>query len=321
MKCLLSVVVSLLVLLPGHASAQPWPGKQPIKVVVAFTPGSATDTVGRLVFDQVGKQLGQTIIVENRGGAGGSLGAAQVAKAEPDGYTLLVTSSGYTIAPATYSKLSYDPLKDLTAIAALANTPNVLITAPAKGYRTVADLVKAAQNKPGALNYASAGTGSASHLPAERFRLSAGFEAVHIPYKGAPEAIREVMAERVDFYFAPLPAARSIIQQGGLRALAVSSSERSSALPDVPTTLEAGYKDSDYNFWVGAFVTGGTPRDIVDRLHQETAKALQTPLIQQRLKALGADLMPLNQQQFSSLIEQEIQSNKRLVKAVGIKPI
>ncbi len=312
------VYVVVLLSMPVSAWAQAWPSKQPVRVIVPFTPGSATDTIARVVFEQVGRQVGQSFVVDNRPGAGGTIGAAAVAKADPDGYTLLLNSSSHTMTPALYSNLPYDTARDLRAVIPLANTPMLLIVVPTK-YKTVADLVKAAKDKPGSINYASAGPGTAAHINTERFRLAAGFEAVHVPMRGAPEALREVLAERVDFYFSPLPPAQGLINEGKLAAIAVSSSRRALAMPNVPTTLEAGYKNSEYNFWAGLFAPGGTPRDIIQRLYQETAKALDEPAVKERLARAGGDPMKLTTDQFEALIKDELKTNAELVKAAGMK--
>ena len=320
LRVLLGVLTVLFSLMSSGVFAQSWPTRQPIRVIVAFTAGSATDIVARTIFKQVGEQIGQTFVVENHGGAGGTLGAATIAHAAPDGYTFLVNSSGHTVAPSIYSKLSYDPEKDFRPIIPLASTPMVLVVSPKKGYMNVSDLVKAAKARPGSLNYGSAGIGSASHLPAERFRLSAGFDATHVPFKGAPEAALEVLTERIDFYFSPLPVVRGMIQDGKLLALAVSSSQRSSFLPNVPTTLEAGYPNSDYNFWIGLFAPGGTPVEIVDRLNSEVVRSWGVPIVKDALAHIGAEPMNMSAQQFGALVHEEIGMNAELVKAAGIKP-
>jgi tripartite-type tricarboxylate transporter receptor subunit TctC len=271
------------------------------------------------VFDQVSTQIGQTIVVENRVGAGGTLGANVVAKAPPDGYTLLVHTSSHTVTAATFAQLPYDTAKDFAAVIPLANLPNVLIVAKAKGYQSARDLVEAAKAKPGSFNYASAGAGTASHFNAERFKLAAKFDAQHVPFKGAPEALREIVAGRVDFYFVPLLPAKGLIEEGQLAALAVSSSRRATALPDVPTTVEAGFPNSEFNFWVGVLMASKTPAPIVERLHNEIKAALANPAVKERLTRLGADPMPLTSREFDALIQKEIISNIDLVKAANIK--
>jgi tripartite-type tricarboxylate transporter receptor subunit TctC len=300
------------------AWAQAWPAK-PIKVVVPFTPGSGTDIIARTVTEKLSPQLGQPIIIENRPGAGGTIGAAVVAKSDPDGYTLFVHSSSYTVTPSTYKDLPYDTLRDLTGVMPLALLPNVLVMAPSKGIHSVKELVAAAKAKPGSLNSASVGIGSATHLNAERFRLGAGIETVNIPFKGSPEALTEIITGRVDYYFCPVNAVLPLLKDGKLVALAVGSTKRSLALPDLPTTLEAGVPNSDYNFWVGMFAPAKTPREVLDRLYQETAKALHSPDVRDKLSKLGAEPMEYTPDQFNAYIRDEITANAALVKAAGIK--
>jgi tripartite-type tricarboxylate transporter receptor subunit TctC len=300
-----------------QARAQAWPTK-PIRVIVPLTAGSATDVMARLVMDQVSARLAQPIIVENRPGAGNTIGMSAVAKADPDGHTILANSSTHTVTPATRSNLGFE-MTDLAAIVPLGNMPVVMVVNPAKGYKTLTDFVAAARAKSGTINYASAGAGNSSHLNGERFRLAAGFEAVHLPFKGAPEALTEVVAGRADFYFAPLINALPLLKDGQLQALAVSGSARASALPDVPTTVEAGYPNSEYNFWAGVFAPAKTPANIRSRLYAEIATALRHPAIRQKLTDLGADPMPLTSEQFETLVRGEIASNTQLVKAAGIK--
>ncbi|MGC2518165.1 MAG: tripartite tricarboxylate transporter substrate binding protein [Burkholderiales bacterium] len=302
----------------GAASAQSWPAK-PVHVIVPFTPGSATDIMARTVTDKLSMNLGQTFLVENRPGAGGTIGVGAVARSDPDGYTLLVHSSSYTVTPSTYSNLPYDTLRDLTGVTPLGLLPNVLVIAPSKGIRSVKELIAAAKAKPGSMNAASIGVGSATHLNAERFRLGAGIEAVNIPFKGTPEALTEVMTGRVDYYFCPVNAVLPLLKDGKLLALAVGSSKRSIALPDLPTTLELGIPKSDYNFWVGMFAPAKTPRDVVNRLYQEVVKALQSPDVSEKMARLGAEPMDYNPEQFNAYIRDEIAANAALVKAAGIK--
>ncbi len=313
------ILIIVILFTPAAAAAQSWPTAQPIKAIITFSAGSASDVIARAVFDQVSAQIGQTIVVENRVGAGGTLGANVVAKAPPDGYTLLVHTSSHTVTAATFAQLPYDTAKDFAAVIPLANLPNVLIVAKAKGYQSARDLVEAAKAKPGSFNYASAGAGTASHFNAERFKLAAKFDAQHVPFKGAPEALREIVAGRIDFYFVPLLPAKGLIEEGQLAALAVSSSRRATALPDVPTTVEAGFPNSEFNFWVGVLMASKTPAPIVERLHNEIKAALANPAVKERLTRLGADPMPLTSREFDALIQKEIISNIDLVKAANIK--
>jgi tripartite-type tricarboxylate transporter receptor subunit TctC len=244
---------------------------------------------------------------------------AAVAKAEGDGYTLLVNSSVHTITPSTYSRLPYDTVRDFAAVIPLGQFPDVLVT-PLSRFKTVQELVATAKAKPGSIIYGSGGVGAATHLNAERFRLSAGFTALHVPFKGAPDALREILGDRIDFYFSPMAAVVPLIQSQALRGLAVSSLKRSTSLPEIPTTLEAGYPDSDYVFWIGLFAPAATPRDIVDRLHTETAKALREPAIKDALTKLGAEAMEMTSAQFDAFVRAEIAVNAALVKAAGIQP-
>jgi tripartite-type tricarboxylate transporter receptor subunit TctC len=309
--------VTLLVA-PADIRAQAWPTKQPIRVIIPFSAGSATDIVPRTILEQVGKQIGQTIVVENRVGAGGTIGVGAVAKADPDGYTFLAHSTTHAVTASTYSNPGYDARRDFIAITALASVPNVLVVPPNK-YKTLKELVAAAKANPDSLNYASGGAGSAAHLNAERLRMAADFKAQHVPFKGGPEALNEIMTGRVHFYFIPLPPARGLIAAGKISALAVSGSQRASALPDIPTTIEAGFPNSDYNFWIGLFAPAKTPREIVDRMNQETLRALQNPDVKSKLAKLGADPMPMRPDEFDAFVKKEIDLNAALVKAAGIK--
>jgi tripartite-type tricarboxylate transporter receptor subunit TctC len=302
------------------AQAQDWPKRQPIRVMVALTPGSAIDIVSRIVFEQVSKQIGQTIVIENRSGASQTLAAAAVSKADPDGYTLLAVGSALAVVPSTMAKLPLNVRTDLTAVGSLANVPLVMVVNPAKGYKTVHDFVAAAKAKPGAFTYGSGGRGDATHLAAERFRLAAGFEGLYVPFKGAPEVLTEIMAERLDFYMSTAAPALPLISGGKLQALAVAGANRAAALPDVPTTTEAGFKDSDYEFWVGAFAPAATPRALVDRLNAEIVKALGTDGVRERLKKLGGAPTPISSQAFAEQFKREIDINAGLVKAVGLQP-
>jgi tripartite-type tricarboxylate transporter receptor subunit TctC len=305
------VVVGLIAFCVAAAAyGQAWPGK-PVRVVVPFTPGSGTDIAGRAVTERLAAQLGQPFVVEN--------GQGLVAKSDPDGYTLLVHSSSQTVTPSTYPNLPFDTLKDFSGITMLANIPNVLVIAPAKAIRSVQELVAIGRSKPGSLNYASAGAGTATQLNAERFRLGAGIEATHVPYKGTPEALSDVMAGRVDYYFCPVVNALPLVKEGRLLALAVGSSKRSSALPAVPTTEEAGVPNSAYNFWVGMFVASKTPREIVARIHAETVKALNSTEVRERYARLGAETEIFTPEQFDAYLRKEVASNAQLVKAANIK--
>jgi tripartite-type tricarboxylate transporter receptor subunit TctC len=287
---------------------------------VPVSAGSATDVTARLIAEQLSPLLGQTVLVENRTGAGGTTGMGYVAKqVDADGYTILVHSAAFALQPATFPNLGYDSGKDFAGVTLLGNVPLVMIASPDK-YTTLKQLVDAAKAKPNSVNYSSVGYGAAAHLAAERLRMSAGFEAQQIPFRGAPEAINEVLGQRVDFFFSPTLAAVPLIRAGKLSALAVSGSRRAQSLPDVPTTTEAGYPNSDYNFWIGMWVPVKTPRDVVDRLYQETRKILAIPAVREKLIALGSEPAEMTPAQFDKFFQDDIALNTQLVKAAGIKP-
>jgi tripartite-type tricarboxylate transporter receptor subunit TctC len=299
-------------------TAQTWPGK-PIRIIVPVTAGSALDLTARVIGERLSAQLNQTVIVENRTGAGGTIGAAAVAKSDPDGTTILIHSTAVTIFPATFANLPFDTARDFAAVTPVVNVPLVLVVSPSR-HTSLKGLVAAAKAKPGAVNYATVGAGAAAHMTAERFRLSAGFEAQQIPFRGAPEAQTEVVAGRVDFFFSPVLVAQPLIKSGQLLPLAVSSTSRSSALPDVPTTVEAGYPDSTYDFWLGFFVPAKTPPDIVERLYQEIRKAKEHPDTKAKLAAAGGEPMDMSVAQFQDFIRQTVDMNRALAKAAGIQP-
>ena len=300
----------------GYADTYP---ARPIRAIVPFTAGSTTDIIARSVTERLTASLGQNMIIDNRAGAGGTVGAGIAAQAAGDGYTVLIHSSSHTVNPAMYAKLPYDTVRDFSGITPLASLPNVLVIAPAKNIRSVKELIAAAKAKPGSINFASAGQGSATHLNAEKFRLRAGIDVVHIPFKGSPEALVDVMTGRVHYYFCPVAPALPFVKEGKLLALAVGSARRSSVLPDVPTTIEAGVPGSDYNFWIGMIVPSKTPRAIVTRLSQETEKALASPEVRKRYADLGAEALPMKPEQFDAVIKAEIATNKQIVEAAGLK--
>jgi tripartite-type tricarboxylate transporter receptor subunit TctC len=302
----------------GEGASQPiWPSK-PLHVISPIGAGSAADILARVFAEQLSLQVGEPVVVENRPGAGGTLGVNAVAKAAPDGYTLLIHSNGHTIAPAVYPNLPYNAISDFIAVSPLAYFPNVLVVAPSKEIRSLQALVAAARAKSGSMNYASGGVGTPTHLAAERLRLGAGFSAQHIPFKSQPEAMSEVVAGRVDFYFCPVFPALPLIRDGKLVALAVSGAKRVSVLPDVPTTQEAGFPNSDFNFWVGLFVPAHTPMPIVDKLHDEAAEVMQAPAVRDKLSQLGVEPMAMPQAEFGEFVKGEVDANTALAKAAGI---
>jgi tripartite-type tricarboxylate transporter receptor subunit TctC len=321
MKRILSISLSILgfAVASMEANAQAWPTK-PIKAIVAFPAGGIVDVLARAVFDPLSAQVRQPIVIENRAGAGGVIATAFVAKSDPDGHTLLVHSAGHTIAPSLQPNLSYDPARDFSAVVPLGVTANVLVVSRDRNLKTVRDLVAAAKAKPGSFTYASAGVGSGTHLSAERFRISARIDVVHVPFKGTPEMITELIAGRIDFFFGPVGIVLPHVRDGQLLALAVNSPKRASALPDVPTISEAGAIDAEYPNWFGVFLPSKTPRDVVNKLHRETLVVLQTSKVEARLAMLGIDPLAMTPVEFDEYVKADIGINAALVKAAGIKP-
>jgi tripartite-type tricarboxylate transporter receptor subunit TctC len=314
----LTIVAAILAAcLPLAASAEQWPSK-PIHAIVPFAPGSTIDILGRIVLEPLSAALGQPIVVENRGGAGGSIGSAYVVNAAPDGYTILIHASAHSATPAAYPNATYDAAHDLRGVAIFGVVPNVTVISPAKGIRTLKELVAA--GKSGRITtFASAGIGSATHWAAERLRLAAGFPGTHVPFKGGPEALTQVASGEVDWMSIGVTSGLSFIRQGRLIPLAVSTAKRSSILPDVPTNEEAGVPASDYTFWNGILVHSKTPHEIVQRLHEETMKVLALPAVAEKLKPQGLEPLPLKPAEFDALIAREIETNRAIVKAAGLQ--
>ena len=312
-------VTLLLALAAFDVSAEAWPAK-PLRAIVPVGAGSSTDIVHRIVLEQLSMQLGQPIVVENRLGAGGTIGTALVAKAPADGYTLLANGAAHTIAPSLYKNLTYDPVRDFTPVVPLGSTPSVLVVSPASGIKTIAALVAAGRARPNALNFSSVGIGTATHLSAERFLASAGMQAVHVPFKGGAEAMTEVIANRADFFFGPVALVLPQIRDGKLVALAVNAVKRSSVLPDLPTLAEEGITGAEYPIWFGLLAPAGTPREVVDRLNRETLKALQAPKVRDRLAELGVDPMPMSPDEFAAHVQREVRLNAGLAQKAGLKP-
>ena len=313
-----SVSVAMAALGSGAVFAQGYPSK-PVKIVVPFTAGSATDILARTVGQKLAEQWGQAVFVDNRPGAGGTIGAGLVAKSAPDGLTLMVHSAAQAVNPFIYPSLAYDTLKDFVQVVPLGGQPNVLVVAPSTGYRTVADLIADAKKRPGGLNFASAGIGSGTHINSEKFKLVAGIDVVHIPYKGTPEALTDAMTGRVAYFFSPISAALAHIRDGKLVALAVSSAKRSGTLPNVPTIAESGLPGFDYNLWVGLFAPAGTPAEVVEKINQDVNRILREADVRDRMTALGAEAMPMSPAEFDRFLRAEMDDAAKVVKAAGIK--
>lgn len=301
------------------AFAQAWPAK-PIRIVVPFPPGGGTDIIARETSQKVAAATGWTFVIENKPGAGGNLGVDSVAKSPADGYTIVLgQSSNLAINPTLYSKMPYDSVKDLTPIILVANAPLVIVTGMGTPHKTLDDAVKAAKAKPGALNFASPGNGTVAHLTSEMFQKAAGVQTQHVPYKGAAQALTDVIGGTVDLYMASVPTLLGQIKQGKLRPLAVTSAKRVDDLPNVPTINESGYKGFDAVTWFGFLAPAGTPRDVIARLNAEFNKALQQPALQKKLGDEGADPAGGTPEQFAALIRDEIPRWGKVVKESGAR--
>jgi tripartite-type tricarboxylate transporter receptor subunit TctC len=302
-----------------HAAAQSHPNK-PVRVVISFTPGSSTDIVGRIVLQKLNETWGQPVVPENRAGAGGSIGSAVVAKAPPDGYTLLINSNAHCVNPAIYAQLPYDTLKDFTEIAPLAIQPNVFVVTADSKYKTLMDFVSAAKAQPGSLNIGHAGVGSGTHLNTEKFIAAAKIQVTEVPFKGTPEVIAAMLSGDVQAYWAPISAGMSLVKGGKLRPLAVSTAKRNAQLPDVPTTGEAGIQGADAPLWFGLWGPAGMPTELVTKINADVRKALADPAVKERLTAGGNDTMDMTPEQFGKLVRTEMNEYARVLKAAGVKP-
>ena len=302
----------------GEANAQTYPTKS-VRIVVPLSAGSATDIIPRVVFEHVGQALGQSFIIENRVGAGGSIGANAVAKAEPDGYTILVHSNGHVIAPAVTAKLPYDVLTDFTNITSLGIVPHVLVIAAEQKINSIKALVEMVKKKPGGLLYGAV-AGTAPHLNTEHFRKAMQIDGRMVPFKGAPEALTEVLAARVDVYFSPILPALPFLEgkDSKMVALAVTAAKRVSALPDVPTGIEQGYADSVFGLWIGMYGPAKMPAAIVEKLYAETAKALGKPEVQERLKKMGVEPNLMPPAAFDTYVRKEVEVSAELAKVAGL---
>ncbi len=311
--------VAAILLMAGVAHAETnWPSK-PIKAVIPFGAGSATDVVPRLVFDRLAIELGQPIVVENRAGAGGTLGTTTVAKADPDGYNILGHSSALTIGPSIFPNLTYEVSKDLSSVLMIGYLPNVMIVPLSRPWKTVQDFIVDAKKKDATISYGSVGVGSAVHISAEKFRLAAGIEAQHVPYRGGSEVIADILGGRIDYYFCPLATALPLIRAGQVRALVVSTTKRASELPDVPTPAEIGLKNGDSTNWIGVFMPSKTPRDVIEKFYTIGTKVLNDPAMQQSLRILGVEATPMTPAAMDALIKDDLVSNAELIRAAGIK--
>jgi len=314
----LRIAALLLAFATSSALGQTYPNR-PVRVIVGYPPGGVTDLVARLVGPKLAEIWGQAVVVENRPGAAGVIAGALVAKSPPDGYTLFV-HGGFAENAVLHANLSYDPLQDFAHIAPLASQPFILAASPASGLRSVGELVAAAKARPGSLNYSSAGVGGGTHLVAEKFRLAVGIEAVHIPYKGGAEAVTNTIAGRNAYGFSTIPIVLAPIREGRLVALGVTSPQRSSQLPDVPTIAEAAVPGFEGAFWIGLWAPARTPADIVEKISRDATSAVAAPEVRERLAQFGSEPMAMTPAEFAQFVRREIEATARIVKAAGIKP-
>lgn len=309
---------AILIAATASANAQQYPNR-PIRVISPYPAGSASDTVTRVVLDQVSHLIGQPMVIEMKPGAGGSIGFASVARSDPDGYTLVTSSSSMATESVLHKTLSYNPIKDFVPVVLLGTSPNLLVASAKSGFKTVADLVAAAKAKPGTLTFASAGIGSSSHMAAERFRLAANIDVRHVPFKEG--GLVQVMAGNIDFYFIPLAAAASALGSDRLSILAVSSPNRVPVLPNTPSVVEAGYPGAVFRFWNGISAPAKIPRDIVNKLHDVTQEALKDPALRAKLAKLGVEPAQLSVEEFAKFFKDDLDATVELAKNAGIKPL
>jgi tripartite-type tricarboxylate transporter receptor subunit TctC len=305
--------------LPAHAQAPDvWPSR-PIRFILPFPPGGGTDILGRLIAERLTASLGQPVVTENRGGAGGNVGAEAAAKSVPDGYTIVLVAPSLAISPSLYSKLNYDPVKDFAPVSLVATVPNVMITNPSVPASTLKEFIALARSKPGEMNFGSGGSGTSNHLAGELFNIVAGVKLVHVPYKGVNLAMNDVLSGRIQLVFIGIPAAAPHIKAGKLRALALAAPERSAVLPEVPTADEAGLPKFEVTTWYGILAPAGTSRPIVARLNGELGKIMHSPGLKDRLEALATDPVTSTPEEFADLIRREIAKWGDVVRQAGLK--
>jgi tripartite-type tricarboxylate transporter receptor subunit TctC len=314
-----TLVLAALAAFSSAASAQTYPQK-PVRMIIAFTPGSSIDIVGRAVAAKLQEIWNQPVVPENRAGAGGSIGSKVVVDSPADGYTLLANSSAHAANPGIYAKLPYDTMKDFTNLALLGSTPNVLITGNETGWKSLKDFVAAAKANPGKLNFSSAGIGSGTHFNLEKLKIALGIDVVHVPYKGTPEAIGDTIGGRVCCYWAPLNAALPHVNGGKAVALAVSSAKRTPLLPNVPTVAEQGYPGFEYTLWLGLWGPAGLPADLAARINKDVNTALASADLRERLLKLGTEPGAMSTAEFTEYVRKEIDDTQAVLKAAGIKP-
>jgi tripartite-type tricarboxylate transporter receptor subunit TctC len=295
-----------------------WPSR-PVRFILPFPPGGGTDILGRLIAERLSASLGQPVVTENRGGAGGNVGAEAAARSAPDGYTIVLVAPSLAISPTLYSKINYDPVKDFAPVSLVATVPNVMITQASLPVQNLQEFIAFAKAKPGALNFGSGGAGTSNHLAGELFNIVTGAKLVHIPYKGVNLAMQDVLAGNVHLVFIGIPAAAPHIKAGKLRALALVAPQRSAALPEVPTVAEAGLRDFEVTTWYGVLAPAGTPRSVVTRLNAELVKIMHSPELKEKLAATGTDPLTSTPEEFADYIKREIAKWGDVVRKAGVK--
>ncbi|MEO7727646.1 MAG: tripartite tricarboxylate transporter substrate binding protein [Burkholderiales bacterium] len=314
---LVMAVTALIAVQPALAQ-QKFPSK-PIRMLVPFSAGSVTDFVARVLGQKMTEHWGQQVVVDNRPSAGGIIASETLLAAPPDGYSLMLVSIGHAVNASLYSKLPYDTIRDFAGITLVADTPTVLVVTPSLGLKTVRDLVDLAKSRPGKMNYASAGVGSGAHINAEQFKLATGIDVVHVPYKGTPEALSNVIGGSVSFFFAPITGAVTLVKGGKIGALAVSTKERSPVLPDLPSAAEVGVPGFEFNLWTGLVGPGKLPKDIKDKINREAVAILSAADVKERMLTQGATPHPMSPAQFDAFIKSEVERLAKVVKASGAK--
>ena len=312
------IVTGIAVAAAAGVTAQNFPTK-PVRMIVPFTAGSATDLLARRIAQKMSDNWNQQVVVDNRGGGGGTLGASIVAKATPDGYTLLVHSIAFAMNAALYSKLPYDPLKDFVPVSQILISTSLLVVAPTLGVKSVKELIALAKQKPGKLTFSSSGVGSGTHLNGEQFRFAAGIDVVHVPYKGVPEPLIDTIAGRIDYFLPPLVPSLPFIRDGRLLALAVSTARRTPVLPDVPTIAEAALPGYEYQAWFGVFAPARTPRPVVEQISREIARIVDLPDIKKQMLNQGEEGRPSTPEEFARFVRAEIEKASKIVKLAGIR--
>jgi len=313
---LVALVLCSMVMAAGAQESYP---SRPVRFILPFPPGGGTDILGRVIAERLSANLGQPVVAENRGGAGGNVGAEAAAHSVPDGYTIVLVAPSLAISPSLYSKLNYDPVKDFAPISLVATVPNVMVTNPSVEAKTLQEFIALARSRPGQMNFGSGGAGTSNHLAGELFNIVTGAKLVHVPYKGVNLAMQDVLSGRVQLVFIGIPAALPHIKSGRLRALALVAPERSSALPDVPTVAEAGLKNFEVTTWYGVLAPAGTPRPIVTRLNAELVKIMHLPEVKERLAGMATDPHTSTPEEFAAYLKQEIVKWGDVVRKANLK--